>query len=40
MENKSEPKNSGDENSEKINAKAQLIKGFQIALYDGALTVW
>jgi len=36
MENKSEPKNSGDENSEKINAKAQLIKGFQIALYDGA----
>jgi uncharacterized OsmC-like protein len=36
MENKSEPKNSGDENSEKINAKAQLIQGFQIALYDGA----
>jgi len=36
MGNKSEPKNSGDENSEKINAKAQLIQGFQIALYDGA----
>jgi uncharacterized OsmC-like protein len=35
MENKSEPENSGDENSVKINAKAQLIQGFQIALYDG-----
>jgi putative redox protein len=35
MENKSEPKNSEDENSEKINARAELIKGFQIALYDG-----
>jgi len=35
MENRSEPKNGGDENSVKINAKAQLIQGFQIALYDG-----
>jgi putative redox protein len=36
MENKPEPKNGEDENSEKINARAQLIQGFQIALYDGA----
>jgi uncharacterized OsmC-like protein len=36
MENKSEPKTGEDETSEKINAKAQLIQGFQIALYDGA----
>jgi putative redox protein len=36
MEKKSEPKNGEDENSEKINARAELIKGFQIALYDGA----
>ena len=35
MGNKSEPKNSGDENSVKINARAQLIKGFQIVLDDG-----
>ena len=35
MENKAESKNNEDENSEKINAKAQLIQGFQIALYDG-----
>jgi putative redox protein len=34
MENKSEPKTGEDENMEKINAKAQLIQGFQIALYD------
>ena len=34
MENKSEPKKGEDENSEKINARAQLIQGFQIALYD------
>jgi len=34
MENKSEPKIGDDENL--INARAQLIKGFQIALYDGA----
>jgi putative redox protein len=36
MEKKSEPKNGEDENSEKINARAELIQGFQIALYDGA----
>jgi uncharacterized OsmC-like protein len=35
MGNKSEPKNGEDENSAKINASAQLIQGFQIALYDG-----
>jgi uncharacterized OsmC-like protein len=35
MGNKSEPKNGEDENSVKINAQAQLIQGFQIALYDG-----
>jgi len=35
MENKSEPKNGDDENSVKINARAQLIKGFQIVLDDG-----
>jgi uncharacterized OsmC-like protein len=35
MENKSEPKNGVDENLVKINARAQLIQGFQIALYDG-----
>jgi putative redox protein len=34
MGTKSEPKTGEDENSVKINAKAQLIKGFQIALYD------
>jgi putative redox protein len=36
MEDKSAPKNGEDENSVKINARAELIKGFQIALYDGA----
>jgi uncharacterized OsmC-like protein len=35
MGNKSEPKNGEDENLAKINARAQLIQGFQIALYDG-----
>jgi putative redox protein len=35
MENKAEPENGGDENSVKINARAQLIQGFQIALYNG-----
>jgi putative redox protein len=36
MDDKNEPKTGGDENSEKIDARAELIKGFQIALYDGA----
>jgi putative redox protein len=36
MEDKSAPKNGEDDNSVKINARAELIKGFQIALYDGA----
>jgi putative redox protein len=35
MGNKSEPKTDEDKNSEKIIAKAQLIQGFQIALFDG-----
>jgi uncharacterized OsmC-like protein len=35
MGNKSEPKNGEDENLAKINARAQLIQGFQISLYDG-----
>jgi uncharacterized OsmC-like protein len=35
MGNKSEPKTGEDENFEKMNARAELIKGFQIALYDG-----
>jgi uncharacterized OsmC-like protein len=36
MGNKSEPKTGEDENFEKMRAHAELIKGFQIALYDGA----
>ena len=36
MGNKSEPKTGEDENFEKMSAHAELIKGFQIALYDGA----
>jgi uncharacterized OsmC-like protein len=36
MGNKSEPKTGEDENFEKMSARAELIKGFQIALYDGA----
>jgi uncharacterized OsmC-like protein len=35
MGNKSKPKTGEDENFEKINARAELIQGFQIALYDG-----
>jgi uncharacterized OsmC-like protein len=35
MKNKSEIKNGGDETSAKITARAKLIQGFQIALYDG-----
>jgi putative redox protein len=34
MEKKVEPKNGADEDSTKIRARAQLIQGFQIALYD------
>jgi putative redox protein len=34
MEKKAEPKNGADEDSVKIRARAQLIQGFQIALYD------
>jgi uncharacterized OsmC-like protein len=36
MGNKSEPKTGEDEHFEKMSARAELIKGFQIALYDGA----
>jgi putative redox protein len=34
MEKKAEPKNGADEDSVKIRARAQLIQGFQISLYD------